>query len=237
MQPVLPQIQPRNTMPNPVTSFTPQRFAPLVMPGAAIHPQASVIGNTVVSSGVNVAPFASIRGDEGTPIFIGQNSNVQDGVIIHGLKDGRVDHNGAQYSVYIGENTSLAHQTQIHGPAKVGNNAFIGMQAFVFKAEIGDNVVIEPAAKVIGVKIAPNKYVPAGETIKTQEQADKLPDITEDYANKHLNHEVVEVNKELAASYPLNYYLPQIQPQCYAVYRLENILCAPVGAPYGSPIM
>ena len=81
------------------------------------------------------------------------------------------------------------------------------MQSFVYKSEIGDNVVIEPTAKVIGVKVAPNRYVPAGEVIKTQEQADKLPVIDENYANKHMNEEVVEVNKELAHSYPANYYM------------------------------
>jgi carbonic anhydrase/acetyltransferase-like protein (isoleucine patch superfamily) len=57
-----------------------------------------------------------------------------------------------------------------------------------------------PTARVIGVKIAANKYVPAGEIVKTQEQADKLPDITADYTNKELNHEVVHVNEELAAT-------------------------------------
>lgn len=213
MMQVTPQIYPQvffnNIMPNPNTSFTPQRFIPNVMQGSAVHPQASIIGNVVISPNVNVAPFASIRGDEGTPIFVGQGTNVQDGVIIHGLKDGKILHNNTEYSVYIGENTSLAHQAQIHGPAKLGNNVFVGMQSFVFKSEVGDNVVIEPAAKVIGVKIAPNKYVPAGEIIKTQEQADKLPTIDASYPNKELNHEVVEVNKEFASSYPVNYYLNQ----------------------------
>ena len=81
------------------------------------------------------------------------------------------------------------------------------MQSFVYKSEIGNNVVIEPAAKVIGVKVESDRYVPAGEVIKTQEQADKLPRITSDYKNKDLNREVVDVNKELAFSYPANYYL------------------------------
>ena len=81
------------------------------------------------------------------------------------------------------------------------------MQSFIYKSEIGDNVVIEPTAKVIGVKVASGRYVPAGEIIKTQEQADKLPVIDQNYANKDLNHEVVEVNKELAYSYPANYYM------------------------------
>ena len=204
------QVQPilysKNIMPNPVTTFTPQKYMPLVTPGDAIHPQASIIGNVIISPDVNVAPFASIRGDEGTPIYIGKGTNIQDGVVIHGLKDGKVKNNNAEYSVYIGENTSVAHQAQIHGPAKVGNNVFVGMQSFVYKSEIGDNVVIEPTAKVIGVKIAPNRYVPAGEVIKTQEAANKLPVIDNNYTNKNLNHEVVEVNKELAHSYPQNYY-------------------------------
>ncbi len=205
-QVILPLYQP-NIMPNPYTSFTQQRFIPLVMQGSAVHPQASIIGNVVIGTNVNVAPFASVRGDEGTPIFVGHGTNVQDGVIIHGLKDGKVVHNNAEYSVYIGNNTSLAHQAQVHGPAKIGDNVFVGMQSLIFKAEIGDNVVIEPTAKVIGVKVAPNRYIPAGEVIKTQEQADKLPIIDDTYQNKHLNHEVVEVNKEFAQSYPANYYL------------------------------
>lgn len=205
MQPVL--MYPKNIMPNPATSFTPQKRMPNIMPNTAIHPQASVIGQVIISPDVNVAPFASIRGDEGTPIYIGRGTNVQDGVVIHGLKHGRVTHDNREFSVYIGENTSLAHQAQVHGPAKIGNNVFAGMQSFVYKSEIGDNVVIEPTAKVIGVKVAPNRYVPAGEVIKTQEQADKLPVIDENYANKHMNEEVVEVNKELAHSYPANYYM------------------------------
>lgn len=199
---------------NPITHFTPVSYKPQISPKSVVQPNASVIGAVILSDGVLVSPFASIRGDEGTPIFIGKNSNVQDGVVIHGLENKFVADKGLGYSVYIGENVSLAHQSQIHGPAKVGNNTFVGMQAFVFKSEIGDNVVIEPTAKVIGVKVASGRYVPAGEVIKTQEQADKLPVITPDYAMKNLNHEVVEVNKQLndgykglLQAYPKNYYV------------------------------
>ncbi len=207
MLPVLPQITPKNVMANPQTSFVPNRYIPVLMSNVALHPQASVIGNVIIGRDVNIAPFASVRGDEGTPIYIGSGSNIQDGVVIHGLKQGRVKQDGQEYSVYVGKDVSLAHQSQVHGPAKIGDNVFVGMQAFVYKSEIGNNVVIEPAAKVIGVKVADNRYIPAGEIVKTQEQADKLPVITPEYANKDMNHEVVEVNKELAYSYPANYYM------------------------------
>lgn len=199
---------------NPVTTFTPISYMPKIEKNSFVQPNASVIGSVILSEGVLVSPFASIRGDEGTPIYIGKNSNVQDGVVIHGLEKQFVENNGLGYSVYIGENVSLAHQSQVHGPAKVGNNTFVGMQSFVFKSEIGANVVIEPCAKVIGVKVAPGRYVPAGEVIKTQEQADKLPVITPEYSMKNLNNDVVHVNKELnngysslVQTYPPNYYL------------------------------
>lgn len=204
----------QNVTINPITKFTPKNYQPQISKNSVIQPNASVIGAVILSDGVLVSPFASIRGDEGTPIFIGKNSNVQDGVVIHGLEHKMVNEKGLGYSVHIGENVSLAHQSQVHGPAKVGNNTFVGMQSFVFKSEIGDNVVIEPCAKVIGVKVASGRYVPAGEIIKTQEQADKLPIITPDYAMKNLNNEVVEVNKQLnqgygklMTAYPKNYYI------------------------------
>lgn len=203
-----------NYMINPITSFSPVSYTPVISKNATIQPNSSVIGAVEIEKGVLVSPFASIRGDEGIPIHIGENSNVQDGVVIHGLENKFVEKDDKKYSVYIGKNVSLAHQSQVHGPAKVGDNTFVGMQSFVFKSEIGDGVVLEPCSKVIGVKVESGRYVPAGEIIKTQAQADALPVITDDYSMKSLNSEVVEVNKQLNSgyrdvltSYPKNYYL------------------------------
>lgn len=207
----------KSIYPNPTTSFVKTSYIPNISSTANISPQSSIIGCVVVDDNVNVASFASIRGDEGIPIYIGKDSNVQEGVVIHGLKDKYVDQNGYKASVYIGNNVSLAHQSQVHGPSKIGNNVFVGMQSFVFKSNIEDNVVIEPGSKVIGVDVKTNSYVPAGSVIKTQEDANKLPKIDSSYTYKDLNAEVVEVNKELAEgynsqiySYPQNYYLNKL---------------------------
>ena len=72
------------------------------------------------------------------------------------------------------------------------------MQALVFRADIGDHVVVEPGAKIIGVRIAPGRYVPALTAITTQAQADGLPRITDTYLYKNLNNGVVRVNVQLA---------------------------------------
>ncbi len=202
-------LQHSNITPNVKTTFVSTVSTPRVGSGTFVHPQSSVIGNVEFKGKNFVAPFASIRGDEGQPIHIGSETNIQDGVVIHGLETetegkhitkNQVTVQGKAYSVYIGDRVSVAHQAQIHGPASIGNDVFVGMQAFVFKATIGNGVVIEPTAKVIGVTIPEGRYVPAGTVITRQQDGDNLPVIDKDYAFAHLNHEVVKVNKELAES-------------------------------------
>ena len=193
--------------PNVKTSFTPMVATPTVASSARIHPLAAVMGSVTLGKHVYVAPCASIRGDEGQNIYVGDESNVQDSVVIHGLEtfesghelvENQVEAEGKHYSVYVGQRVSLAHQSQVHGPAKVGHDSFIGMQALIFKAELGDHVVVEPGAKIIGVKIQAGRYVPALSLITKQSEADALPSITESYRYKSLNQAVIHVNTQLA---------------------------------------
>ena len=196
--------------PNVVTSFNPDVNRPVIAKSAFIHQIGSVIGDVRIGERVYVAPTASVRGDEGQPIFIGNESNVQDSVVVHGLETfedreeiekNQVEYNGKKYSVYIGNHVSLAHQSQVHGPALVEDDSFIGMQALVFKATVGKGVVIEPGAKVIGVKVPAGRYVPAGKILTKQADADALPKITESYPLRSLNQAVIHVNTSLADGY------------------------------------
>jgi len=183
---------------------------PEIDASAFIHPIAAVIGHVFIGKRVMVAPFASVRGDERHPLFVGDESNVQDGVIIHALETGHNGHPvernlvevaGKKYAVYIGKRVSLAHQVQIHGPACVGDDTFVGMKALVFKARLGNNCVIEPGCIIMGVSVADQRYVPAGTVLRAQEAADDLPLVDEDYPLKDLNAGVVHVNTSLADAY------------------------------------
>lgn len=196
--------------PNVLTSFNADVNLPKFKETAFIDPLASVIGDVQLGASVYVAPFASLRGDEGQPIAIGDEANVQDGVVVHALETteggkpvvGRTyEVNGVPYAVYVGKRVSLAHQSQIHGPARIDDDVFIGMQALIFKSWIGRGSVVEPGAKVIGVTVAPGRYVPAGTVLTDQKLADKLPEITEDYPFRGLNEAVVHVNTSFAERY------------------------------------
>jgi len=201
-----------NVMPNAVTPWNPTPTIPVIDHTAYIHPEASVIGAVTIGANVMVSPMASVRSDEGMPIFVGSDSNVQDGVVVHGLEtideEGKpveknlvVGPDGKKYAVYVGKNVSLAHQSQVHGPALIGNDTFIGMQAFVFKAHVGNNCVLEPKSAAIGVTIPDGRYISAGMVITNQKDADKLPVVFEGYTYQKTNAAVVYVNDNLAKGY------------------------------------
>ncbi len=195
---------------NVVTDFSARITEPVIDPTTYVHPLAAVIGNVILGKHIMVSPMASIRGDEGQPLHVGDQSNVQDGVVIHALEtelDGKpVEKNlyevsGRKYAVYVGNRVSLAHQVQIHGPAVVMDDTFVGMKTLVFRSSVGKQCVIEPGVILMGVSVPDGRYVPAGSVIKTQEQADQLPVITDDYPMKTLNKGVVHVNTALAKGY------------------------------------
>lgn len=199
-----------NLAANVKTKFVEQVSSPVIDPTAYVHPMASVIGAVEIGKEVMVSPFASVRGDEGIPIHVGDHSNIQDGVVIHALETyeegkelaGRqFEVDGKKYAVYVGERVSLAHQSQVHGPALIGSDTFIGMQALVFKATVGTGCVLEPASAVIGVMVPDGRYVPAGKIVTDQKEADALPKITDDYAYRTTNAAVVEVNRALCRGY------------------------------------
>jgi carbonic anhydrase/acetyltransferase-like protein (isoleucine patch superfamily) len=195
---------------NVKAEFSPEVHDPVIDPTAYVHPLAAVIGNTIIGKRVMVSPFAAVRGDEGQPLFIGDDSNVQDGVVIHALE---TFHNGKtvdknlvevgdkKYAVHVGNRVSLAHQVQIHGPASVGDDTFVGMKTLVFRARVGTKCVIEPGCIVMGVTVPDGRYVPAGTTLNDQAQANALPAITDAYPLKDLNAGVVHVNTSLAEGY------------------------------------
>ena len=197
--------------PNVPTDFNPDIESPTVHESAYVDPLANVTGHVEIGGRVYIAPFASIRGDEGQPIHVGAESNLQDGVVIHALATSSekglpvtgntYSVNGRSYAVFVGERVTMAHQSQIHGPAWVEDDTFVGMQSMVFRAHVGRGVVIEPAVTIIGVEIPAGRYVPAGSVITTQDAADALPAITYSYGLGNINRAVVHVNTSLADGY------------------------------------
>ncbi len=184
----------------PPTPWSKSLAEPKIHPTAYVHAFSQVIGDVHIGANVMVAPGTSIRADEGNPFFIGESSNIQDGVVIHGLEKGRViGDDNAPYSVWIGNDTSITHMALIHGPAYVGSNCFIGFRSTVFNAKVGDGCVVMLHALIQDVTIPPGKYVPSGAIITTQQQADRLPDVQA--ADMEFTSHIIGINEALASGY------------------------------------
>jgi len=167
---------------------------------AFVHSFSNIIGDIRIGANVIVAPGTTIRADEGTPFYIGENTNIQDGVVIHGLEQGRVvgdDQN--KYSVWVGKNACITHMALIHGPAYVGDNSFIGFRSTVFNARVGAGCIVMMHALIQDVEIPSGKYVPSGAIITNQQQADRLPDVQAQ--DQEFAHHVVGINQALRAGY------------------------------------
>ena len=184
----------------PPTPWSQDLAEPTIDQTAYVHPFSQIIGDVHVGPNVLVAPGASIRADEGTPFHIGDSTNVQDGVVIHGLEQGRVlGDDNQRYSIWIGNNTSITHMALIHGPAYIGNSCFIGFRSTVFNARVGKGCIVMMHALIQDVEIPPGKYVPSGAIITNQQQANRLPDVQPD--DIEFASHVVGINQALRSGY------------------------------------
>jgi len=179
-----------NIRPNPAGD------RPRIHPTAYVDSSAIVIGNVQIGPRVFVGPCAVIQADETAPsgrvapIEIGDECNVQDGVIIHALGGSPVS---------TGPRTSLSHGCVVHGPCQIGQGCFIGFRAVVFNARLADGVFVSAGAMVQGVEVPANRSIPPGVSVLSQEQACRLDKV--DPSQRVFVQAVVAANQRLTAGY------------------------------------
>ena len=166
---------------------------------AFVNGRASVTGRVVLGRYVHIAAEASVRADEGSPFYIGDSTNIQDGVVLHALKDKWVRVSGQDWAIFIGKKVSVAHQALVHGPCFIGDSSFIGFKAVVHDAVVGARCYIGIGATVVGVQIPEGRCVPNGHVVDTAEKAAALGKVTP--GQLEFNEDVVEVNRGLADAY------------------------------------
>jgi carbonic anhydrase/acetyltransferase-like protein (isoleucine patch superfamily) len=105
---------------------------------AFVHPLAFVAGDVTIGARVSIWPFVSIRGDS-ADITIGEDSNVQDGCVIH-CDEGIPCH--------IGKRVGIGHRAIVHG-ATVEDDVLIAMGAVVLNnVRVGTGSIIGAGAVV-----------------------------------------------------------------------------------------
>lgn len=122
-------------------------FVPRFGSNCFLADNAVVVGEVTMGDNCTVWFNAVVRGDVHS-ITIGDNTNIQDGAIIHCTYQ--------KAKTVIGSNVSIAHNAIVHG-CTIHDNVLIGMGAIVMDdAVIGSNAVIAAGAVVLpGTQVEP----------------------------------------------------------------------------------
>jgi carbonic anhydrase/acetyltransferase-like protein (isoleucine patch superfamily) len=122
---------------------------PKIDDGAFIAPNASIIGDVTIGKGSGIWFNCVVRGDV-EPITIGENTNIQDGTVIHCTRNGG--------KTIIGSNVTVGHKVLLHA-CILEDECFVGMGAILM-----DGVVVKSGGMVAaGSLVTPNKVIKKGE--------------------------------------------------------------------------
>jgi carbonic anhydrase/acetyltransferase-like protein (isoleucine patch superfamily) len=118
-----------------------------------IAPNATVIGDVTLRSGASIWFGAVVRGDN-DPIVIGENTNIQDGAVLH---------SDPGEPLNIGANVTVGHMAMLHS-CTVGDGTLIGIGAVVLgRAVIGKNCLIGANALITEGKVIPDGSLVMGQ--------------------------------------------------------------------------
>ena len=119
-------------------------------PESWVAPNATLVGKVKLEPGASVWFNAVLRGDN-EMIHIGENSNVQDGTVMH---------TDMGFPLTIGKGVTIGHNVILHG-CSIGSESLIGMGAIVLNgAKIGRHCLVGA-----GALVTENKEFPDGSLI------------------------------------------------------------------------
>jgi carbonic anhydrase/acetyltransferase-like protein (isoleucine patch superfamily) len=111
-----------------------------------VAPNAVLVGKVKLEAGASVWFNAVLRGDN-EMIHIGENSNVQDGSVMH---------TDMGFPLTLGKGVTIGHNVMLHG-CTVGDYSLVGINAVVLNgAKIGKNCLIGANALIPEGKVIPD---------------------------------------------------------------------------------
>ena len=118
-----------------------------------LAPTATVIGDVILKPGASVWFGAVVRGDN-DPITIGQDTNIQDGSVLH---------SDPGEPLTIGAGVTVGHMVMLHS-CEIGDNTLIGIGSVVLgRARIGKNCLIGANTLITEGKVIPDGSVVMGQ--------------------------------------------------------------------------
>lgn len=130
---------------------------PTISSNTYIAPSADIIGDVIIQDNSSIWFNTVIRGDVNY-IRIGENTNIQDGSIIHVTRQ--------TCPTIIGSNVTIGHKVLLHG-CTIQDSILIGMDSTIMdRAVIESNVIIGAGSLVTQDSHIPSGYLAFGHPAK-----------------------------------------------------------------------
>ncbi|NOY66647.1 MAG: gamma carbonic anhydrase family protein [Gammaproteobacteria bacterium] len=141
------------------------RLIPRVNTSAFIDESAQVIGDVELGQDSSVWPMAVIRGDI-QKIIIGQNTNIQDGCVLHVTHDSQYQPGGCE--LRVGDYVTVGHGVILHG-CTINDHCLIGMGSTIMdNAVLEENVMLAAGSLVTPGKVLKSGYLYVGSPAKAK---------------------------------------------------------------------
>ena len=123
----------------PIYQF--EGLRPRIGASSYVHPTAVIIGDVVIGENCWIGPYVTIRAD-GNSVRIGDNSNLQDQVVVHGMTN-------------LGPYSHIGHAAVLHG-ATLEEHVLVAINAVVLDGA----VVGQWCTIAAGSVVAPRAVIP-----------------------------------------------------------------------------
>ena len=162
--------------PNPKTSWNQKQVEPKIGDNVELQEFARLTGDVNIGENSSIGRRTAIRADEGDPISIGPGATIDDRVTLHATRG-----SGGR----IGKFLVASDDSVLHGPLEMGERDFVGENAVVFRARVGDDVQIGEGAVIAGsvgsdkkitLEIPDGTLIPAGAVVTTEKDVRALKD-------------------------------------------------------------
>lgn len=131
--------------------ITARDFTPVIGKDVFVADGARIIGDVRIGDKASIWFNTTLRGDV-MPIMIGNETNIQDGSVLHGTF--------GKHSCEVGFRVTIGHNVILHG-CKIGSGSLIGMGSIIMDgAEIGEHSVVGAGSLVTeGKKFPPRSLI------------------------------------------------------------------------------
>jgi carbonic anhydrase/acetyltransferase-like protein (isoleucine patch superfamily) len=157
-----------------------QGKSPVIAASAYIDSASVVIGDVVIGEDASLWPLCVVRGDVNY-IRIGARTNIQDGSILHVMKD--------EYPLILGDDITVGHSVTLHG-CTIESRCLIGMRATILNGVvIGEGSIVAAGALLTERTIIPPRSLVMGSPGKVKRTLTAIDQSTiERYAQRYVEY-------------------------------------------------